>query len=298
MMNLIYEIQKIKKERNIAIVAHNYQIPEIQDIADFVGDSLELARIIKKLSNKIVIFCGVKFMAETAKILSPDKKILIPSLDAGCPLADSISRKQLLEFKKKFRNATVVTYVNTNADVKAESDVCCTSANAVEIVKKTSANKILFVPDRNLAHFVAKNSEKEVIPWDGYCPVHEKIKKEDILKLKNKYPEAEIMVHPECIPQVQEIADRILSTGDMIKYAKELNTNTFIVGTEEGIIHRLKKENPFKKFIPAREDLICEDMKKITLENLYFSLKNEVYEIKVEEEMRKKALSSIERMIE
>ncbi len=297
-MNLLEKIKKLKKQKNIAVVAHNYQIPEIQDIADFVGDSLELAKIIRNFKNKVVIFCGVRFMAETAKILAPEKKILIPSLDAGCPLADSISVAQLTHFKKNNPKAQVVCYVNTNADIKAESNICCTSANAIEVVKRLKIRRIIFLPDRNLAYFVAKNTDKDIIPWNGYCPVHEKIKKKDIIELKRRYPDAEVIAHPECLPPVQKLATKILSTGGMVEYVKNSESKIFIIATEEGIIHRLKKENPTKKFIPARNDLICEDMKKITLENLYKSLKEEKYEIKLPLNILKKALNAIERMVE
>jgi len=294
------EILELKEKKKAIILAHNYQIPEIQEIADFVGDSLELAKKASELKNfKIIIFCGVKFMAETAKILSPEKKVIIPEIDAGCPLADMADYKSVIEMKKKYPDAWVISYVNTNADVKAISDVCCTSSNAEKVVRNVPAKKIIFLPDKNLSWYVKqKVPEKEIIPWNGYCYVHRKFKVEEVKKVKEKYPDAEIIVHPECDPEIQQLADGIYSTSGMLKRVKISNSKRFIIGTEEGLIYRLKKENPEKEFYSLGFPKICYDMKKITLEKVKRALKEEKYEIILEEEIIKKARNSIERMLQ
>lgn len=297
---MIEEILRLKKEKEAIILAHNYQIPEIQDLADFVGDSLELARKASQVKDaKIIVFCGVKFMAETAKILSPDKKVLLPDLDAGCPLADMAKYQDVLKMKEKYPDAWIVSYVNTNADVKSISDVCCTSANADIVVRNVPAKKIIFLPDKNLCWYVKqKVPEKEIICWDGYCFVHRKFTVEEVKKAREKYPNAEIIVHPECDPEIQKLADGIYSTSGMLKRAKESKSKIFIIGTEEGLLHRLKKENPEKEFYSLGSGKICPNMKKITIEKLYLSLKEEKYEINLKPDILEKAKVSLERMLE
>ncbi|HOK56524.1 MAG TPA: quinolinate synthase NadA [bacterium] len=296
---MIEEILKLKKEKDAIILAHNYQIPEIQDIADFVGDSLELARKASQIEAKIIVFCGVKFMAETAKILSPDKKVLLPDLDAGCPLTDMAKYEDVLKIKEKYPDAWVVSYVNTNAIVKAITDVCCTSANADKVVRNVPAKKIIFLPDKNLCWYVKqKVPDKEIICWDGYCFVHRLFKAEDVIKAREKYPDSEIIVHPECDPEVQKLADGIYSTSGMLKRAKESKAKIMIIGTEEGLLHRLKKENPEKEFYSLGSSKICPNMKKITIEKLYKSLKEEIYEINLKQIIIEKGKKSLERMLE
>lgn len=297
---MIEEILKLKKEKEAIILAHNYQIPEIQDIADFVGDSLELAKKASQIKDaKIIVFCGVKFMAETAKILSPTKKVLLPDIDATCPLADMAKYEDVLKMKEKYPDAWVVSYVNTNADVKAITDVCCTSGNADKVVKNVPVKRIIFLPDKNLCWYVKnKVPEKEIICWEGYCFVHRKFKVEEVKEARKKYPMAEIIVHPECDPEVQKMADGVYSTSGMVRRAKESNSKIFIIGTEEGLLHRLKKENPDKEFYSLGSGKICPNMKKITIEKLYLSLKEEKYEINLPEEIIEKAKIPLERMLE
>ncbi|MCM8767741.1 MAG: quinolinate synthase NadA [Candidatus Omnitrophica bacterium] len=296
---MIEEILKLKKEKKAIILAHNYQIPEIQDIADFVGDSLELAKKASEVKDaKIIVFCGVKFMAETAKILSPSKKVLLPDLDAGCPLADMAKYEDVLKMKNKYPDAWVISYVNTNADVKSITDVCCTSANAEKVVKNVPAKRIIFLPDKNLCWYVKqKVPEKEIICWDGYCFVHRKFNVDEVKKAREIYPTAEIIVHPECDPEVQKLADGIYSTSGMIRRAKESNSKIFIIGTEEGLLHRLKKENPEKEFYSLGTGKICPNMKKITIEKLYESLRFEKYEINLSYDIIEKAKNSLEKML-
>lgn len=298
MIDILKEIEKLKKEKKAVILAHNYQRGEVQDIADFVGDSLELSRKAKETDAEVIVFCGVHFMAETAKILNPEKKVILPDLKAGCPLADMITLDQLKEFKEKYQNAKVVCYINTSAEIKANSDICCTSSNAIKVVEKIDAEEIIFIPDMNLGNFISKNTKKKVYVWDGFCPTHIWIKKEDILKLKEKHKDAVIMVHPECPPDVVEIADYVLSTGGMLKKAKEINSEKFIIGTENGIIHRLKKENPYKKFYPVSKKIICPNMKRITLKKVLNSLKTLKPEIEVDKDIRIKAKRAIDKMLE
>ena len=298
MNNIVEKIEELKKERNAIILAHNYQRGEVQDIADFVGDSLELSRKAAKTDAEVIIFCGVHFMAETAKILCPDKKVILPDLKAGCPLANMIKPKDLENLKKEHPNAKVVCYVNTSAEIKAISDICCTSSNAVKVVNSLKEEEIIFIPDMNLGNFVSKNTNKKIYIWEGFCPTHIWIKKEEILKLKEKYKDAVAMVHPECLPDVVEIADYVLSTGGMLKMARELNEKVFIIGTENGIIHRLKKENPDKLFLAVSNKIICPNMKRITLKKVLKSLEELKPEINVEENIRIKARISIEKMLE
>ena len=298
MQDIIKEIQRLKKERNAVILAHNYQLPEVQDAADFTGDSLELSRIAASSKAKVVVFCGVHFMAETASILCPDKTVLIPDKTAGCPMANMITATDLLELKKRHPKAVVIGYVNTSAEVKREVDISCTSTNAVDVVLKLKdAEEIIFIPDKYLADYVSKKTGRRLISWDGYCPTHVKILPEDIIRQIRLHPKAKVMVHPECTGEVISLADAVLSTGKMCKYAKESDAKELIVGTEVGIIHRLKKENPEKKFYPASELAVCPNMKKITLEKVLWSLQDLKEVVKVPDEIRRKALRGIEKML-
>ncbi|MBA7575734.1 Quinolinate synthase A [subsurface metagenome] len=280
-MNIVEEITKLKKEKNAIILVHNYQRPEIQNIADSLGDSLGLAREAAKTDARIIVFCGVRFMAETAKILSPEKTVIIPRKDAGCPMADMITAEDLRILKGKYSGAKVVSYVNTNADVKAESDICCTSANAINVVRNITAEKIIFTPDKNLAAYCQRFTDKEIIPWNGYCYVHEKIREEEVRLAKEKLPDALLLVHPECNPSVLDLADEVLSTSGMLNFAKKTDKKRFLIGTEEGLIYRLKKENPGKEFYAAGTAKMCRNMKLTTLNDVYFSLKEERYAIEL-----------------
>ncbi|MCK4863412.1 MAG: quinolinate synthase NadA [Dehalococcoidales bacterium] len=290
-------ILKLKKERNAVILAHNYQLGEVQDIADFVGDSLELSQKAAKTDADVIVFCGVHFMAETASILSPDKTVLLPDAGAGCPMADMITAEQLRQKKKELPGATVVTYINSTAGVKAESDYCCTSANGVKVVAQIDNDEILFVPDQYLGDFIARRTGKEMTLWPGYCPTHVRILPEDITKRKREHPEAKVVVHPECRPDVIALADEVLSTSGIIRYAGREDVSELIVGTEVEILHRLKKENPGKKFIPASEKAICPNMKLITLDKILHSLETMTPEVKVPEEIRVKAKAAVDRML-
>ena len=296
-MNIVEEITKLKKEKNAIILVHNYQRPEIQNVADFLGDSLGLAKQAAKTEAKIIVFCGVRFMAETAKILSPKKTVIIPREDAGCPMADMITAEDLRRLKKNYPGAKVVSYINTNADVKAESDICCTSANAVKVVKNISAKRIIFTPDKNLAAYCQRFTDKEIIPWNGYCYVHERISKEEVLLAKEKFPDALLLVHPECNPSVIELADEVLSTSGMLNFAKKSDKKRFLIGTEEGLIYRLKKENPGKKFYAAGTAKMCRNMKLTTLNDVYLSLKEERYAIQLPEGIIESAGKTLKAML-
>ncbi len=294
---LVEKVQELKKARNALILAHNYQIGEVQDVADYVGDSFELSRIAAKTDAEVLVFCGVKFMAESAKILSPNKKVLLPVKDAGCPLADMANVEKIKEMRKKYPGAAVVAYVNSSAAVKAESDICCTSSNAVKVVNSLKEDTVIFLPDKNLGSYVARHTNKKIILWDGYCPVHNSITIEDVKKAKNEHPDAEFLIHPECQNEVLEMCDYVGSTAGILKYAKESHSKSFVVGTEKGIIHRLKKENPDKKFYPLQENFICPDMKKITLKDVVRALEKMEYEVEINGETRKKAYNALERML-
>ncbi len=291
-------IVALKKEKNAVILAHNYQRGEVQDIADFVGDSLELSQKASKSKADVIVFCGVHFMAETASILNPDKKVLLPDAGAGCPMANMITAEELRAEKAKHPKAVVVTYINSSAAVKAESDYCCTSANGVRVVSSIKAEEIIFVPDQYLGSFIEKKTGKKMILWPGYCPTHMKILPEDILKRKKEYPNAKVVVHPECRPEVVALADEALSTSGMIRYAARPEVKELIVGTEIEILHRLNKENPGKKFIPATTKAVCPNMKKTTLEKVLEALETLKPEVKVPEEIRVKALACVQRMLE
>ncbi|MDI6799952.1 MAG: quinolinate synthase NadA [Actinomycetota bacterium] len=293
------EIKELKKEMNAVILAHNYQRGEVQDIADFVGDSLGLSFEAARTAAEVIVFCGVHFMAETAKILSPAKTVLLPDLGAGCPMADMIDAEKLRGLKAAHPKAKVLSYVNTSASVKAETDYCCTSANAVKVVQGALMDEeVIFVPDKYLAAHVSKQTGKEFIVWNGYCPTHVKITGADILKAKEAHPGAPVLTHPECTPEVNALADEVLSTEGLIRYAKASPANEFIIGTEVGIIHRLKKENPSKRFYPASDLAVCPNMKLTTLEKVLASLKEGKFEITLSEEIINKAKGSIDRMLE
>jgi len=297
--DLSKKIKELKKKRNAVILVHNYQLPEVQDVADFRGDSLELSRIAATTSAKVIVFCGVHFMAETASILSPDKKVIMPDLQSACPMANMITAAQLRALKKEHPQAAVVGYVNTSAEVKAELDVCCTSTNAVAVVNALKDYKeIIFVPDKYLADFVSKKTCRKLISWNGFCPTHIKITPEDIKREKEFHPHAKVMVHPECLPQVVFMADAVLSTSQMARFAKESNAREFIVGTEVGLIYRLKQDNPTKEFYPASEAAVCPNMKRTTQEKIVWSLETLKEEVRVPDEIRRRAKKSIDRMLE
>jgi quinolinate synthase len=295
---LTEKIKKLKAQRNAVILAHNYQPGEIQDIADFTGDSLALSIQAAKTDAEVIVFCGVKFMAETAAILSPEKTVLLPDKHAGCPMADMITAKQLRELKGKHPGALVVCYVNSSAEVKAESDYCCTSANAVEIVNSLPADvEVIFVPDQHLGRFVSEKTGRKMILWPGYCITHAAITEDDIKQAKKAHPDALVMAHPECNEPVKALSDKILSTGQMLKFAHNSDAKTFIVATETGIIHTLKKENPDKEFIPAGTRAVCPNMKRITLDKVLWSLEDMQYKVTVQDEIRTRAKRALDRMV-
>jgi quinolinate synthase len=294
---LIEQILKLKKERNAIILSHNYQRGEVQDIADFVGDSLELSQRAVETDADVIVFCGVHFMAETAAILNPEKTVLLPDASAGCPMADMITAEQLRHQKQKMPKATVVTYINSTAAVKAESDYCCTSANGVKIVGSIDNEEIIFVPDQYLGDFVAKRTGKTLTLWPGYCPTHVNILPEDIVNRKQEHPKGKVVVHPECRPDVIALADEVLSTSGMVRYAARADVKELIVGTEVEILHRLNKENPGKQFYAASQKAICPDMKKITLDKILESLETMQPEVTVPEAIRVRAKEAVDRML-
>ncbi len=294
---LVARIAEFRKERNAVILAHNYQIGEVQDVADFVGDSLELSQKAAAVAEDVIVFCGVHFMAETASVLSPTKTVLIPDPQAGCPMADMITAEELVAWKKQWPGRPVVCYVNTSAAVKAECDICCTSSNAVRVVESCAGNEVLFAPDRNLAAYVSRFSKKKIIPWDGHCYVHNNITARDIREKKALHPEAEVWAHPECRPDVIDLADKVLSTGKMVKEAKATDGRAVIVATEPGIIYRLKKDRPDVDFFPAREMAFCVNMKKITLKKVYMTLDRMVHRVTVPPEIADRARGAIEKMV-
>lgn len=294
---IIDRINKLRSERNAVLLAHNYQIGEIQDIADILGDSLELSQKAASVKQDVIVFCGVQFMAETAAILAPDKTVLLPDKTAGCPMADMITAEELIEWKKKYPGRKVVCYVNTSAEVKAECDVCCTSSNALRVVESIPDDEILFVPDKNLANYISRKTQKKIIPWDGYCYVHNFFTAQDVLRKKQEFPGAELWVHPESPPEVIDLADEVYSTGQMVKNAQTTKAKEVIIGTEAGMVYRLKKENPEKKFYPLREASICRNMKKITLEKVLRALENMQYKITVPPDIAVRARGAIEKMV-
>jgi quinolinate synthase len=300
-MDLPQKILELKKEKKAVILAHNYQRPEIQDIADYVGDSIELSRkAAEEKDAKIIVFAAVDFMAESAAVLNPDKKVLLPTLGARCPMAQMLTAEEIKRAKAKYPGAPVVLYVNTLASCKAQCDICCTSANAVEVLQSLDADTVLFGPDSNLANYVSEKTGKTVIPipQNGFCPTHLLFQPEDVTALKMQHPNATVIVHPECSREMRQVADSIGSTSKMCRYATESKSKDFIVGTEEGILHRLRKENPEKNFYIAYDGAVCPNMKLITLDRLYASLKEEKYVVKVPPAVAKKARASLERMFQ
>ena len=299
-MSLVDKIAELRKKKNAVILAHNYQRPEIQDIADYVGDSIELSRKAMEEDAEMIVFSAVDFMAESAAILNPGKKVLLPSLGARCPMAQMLTVEEIRRWKVRYPTVPVVLYVNTRAEAKAYCDICCTSANAVEVVESLDSDTVLFGPDRNLAEYVQRKTGKTVIPipeW-GFCPTHLLFQVEDIQVLKAQHKGAAVMVHPECTLEVQQMADFVGSTSQMCKYARQSSAKTFIVGSEEGILHRLKKENPGKRFVLGYEGAVCPNMKLNTLDRIYMSLKEEKHAIVVPETVAAKARKALQRMFE
>jgi quinolinate synthase len=296
---LLEKIKQLKTEREAAILAHNYQPGQIQDLADFTGDSLGLSIKAAETDAKVIVFCGVQFMAETAAILSPEKTVLLPDKNAGCPLADMITAEQLRDLKQQHADAPVVCYVNSSAEVKAESDYCCTSSNAVEVVNSLPEDKrVIFVSDQHLGQFAANRTGRDLVLWPGYCHVHVVITEDDIKNAKAKYPDAIVMSHPECTEPVKELSDELLSTGQMLNFAQKSSAKTFIVATETGIIHALKKRNPSARFIPASDRAICPNMKLVTLEKIVWALEDMQYKITVPQDITTRAKKAIDRMVE
>lgn len=292
------KIKNLLKKRKAIMLAHNYQPPEIQDLADLCGDSLELSIKASQTDAEVILFCGVTFMAETASILSPHKTVLLPRKDAGCPMADMVTPEDLKAKLAELPPMPIVTYVNSSASVKAISTICCTSANAVAVVNSLDADELMMVPDRNLAMYAALHSKKKIHFWDGYCPIHDGLTVEDVNAAKQKYPDAVFMAHPECPPDIIDMADAALSTSGMIRYAMESKSRSFIVGTEIGLLYPLKKANPDKFFYPASLNMECSDMKKITLEDIVRSLEFMEGEVRVPEDIQRPALKAVQRMIE
>lgn len=299
-MNYITEIQRLKREKNAVILAHCYQNIEIDEIADFVGDSLYLSQMAEKTDADIIIFAGVYFMAQTAKILNPTKKVILPNLKAGCDMADMINLQQLREFKNKFPNVPTVCYINSTAEVKAECDICCTSSNAIKIVESLKSPKVLFLPDKNLGRWVEKQlGNVEVITYNGYCPIHNKLNPTGIKETKSQYPNALVLAHPECVEDFLNLADYVGSTTGIMNYVKNSNEKEFIVATEKGVLDRLKRDYPNKKFYDINNTpSICQSMKLNTVKDIYNALQNEAPEITVDKEIAQKALKCIERMLE
>ncbi len=295
---LAEEIRALAKERKALLLAHNYQRPEVQEIADLTGDSLELSIQAARTDAEVIVFCGVHFMAETASIVSPDKTVLIPRRDAGCPMADMITPESLEAKLSELGEMPVVTYVNSSAAVKAHSTICCTSANVTAVVDSLTEDELLMTPDRNLAEYAASKTSKKIHYWDGYCPIHDQLRAKDVLNAKKAYPDALFMAHPECRPEVLALADAVLSTSGMLRFARESDSESFIVGTEEGLIHPMQEANSEKSFHKVSGDMMCEDMKKTTLSDVLRALKTNTHEVKVPEDIRLNALGAVERMLE
>jgi len=294
---MMERIALLKKERNAVILAHNYQPGEVQGAADILGDSLELSRKAAATEASVIVFCGVHFMAETAAILAPRKYVLLPEPGAGCPMSDMITADQLRTWKARYPGRPVVCYVNTSAEVKAESDVCCTSSNAVRVVESLKEAEVLFVPDKNLAAFIARTSRKKIIPWDGYCYVHHTIYADDVHRARREHPEAEIWAHPECRPEVIDLSDKALSTGQMVAEARATTQREVVLATEAGMTYRLSKENPGKSFIPIKALALCVNMKKTTLAKVLSALENLESRVTVPDEIADRARTAIEKMI-
>jgi quinolinate synthase len=316
-------ILRLKKDLNAIILAHNYQRPEVQDIADITGDSLELSRAAARTDYRVIVFCGVHFMAESASILSPDKTVLLPEIEAGCPMADMVTvdgpRKTkrelfqelygitfefpdeytLRDIKRQHPGVPVVAYVNTSAAVKAESDICCTSSNVVKVVESLNEDTVICIPDRNLSAYAAKRTKKKVIAWDGFCNVHHvQLTMDDVTRAKAEYPQALLVVHPECPPEIQDMADHITSTSGMLRFCRESKNREFIIGTEEGLLHRLRKESPEKSFSLLSRKMVCPNMKRTHLSSVLAAMEKMQYVIKVPDEIRVKAKRALDRMLE
>ncbi|MBK1810118.1 quinolinate synthase NadA [Clostridium sp. YIM B02505] len=296
-MSLIEEIQVLKREKNAIILAHYYQRPEVQEVADYIGDSYYLSKIAKDSDQNTIVFCGVKFMAESAKILSPHKKVLLPALDAGCPMADMATAEKVLEYKSKYPKAAVVCYINSSAEVKAVSDICCTSSNALKIINSIDNEQIVFLPDKNLASYIQeKVPDKEIIAWPGFCITHKRIQVEEILAAKDAIDDLLTLAHPECEKEIRDLSDFIGSTSEIIDYATSSNNKNFLIATEEGVIHELKKRNPNKKFFTPRGGLMCINMKKTSLNDVRDALLFEKNEILLDEQLRINAFDCLMRM--
>lgn len=298
MKNLIEKIKKIKEEKNAVILAHSYQNIEIDEVADFVGDSLYLSQMAKATNADIIVFAGVYFMAQTAKIISPEKKVLLPNANAGCLMADMINQEQMINFKKNHPNVPVVCYINSTAEVKAECDICCTSSNALKIVKSLNNSKVLFLPDANLGKWVENKLGKvEVITYDGNCPVHNNIEIKDIELARKNYPDAKILIHPECKPEVSKLGDYVGSTSGIMEFVRKSKDKQFVIVTEKGVVDRLKRDYPDKKFVLIKSNMLCESMKLTTLEEILYSLEHEINEITLDENIRKRSANCIEKML-
>jgi quinolinate synthase len=294
---LIEGIRALKEERDAIILAHNYQAGPVQDIADLTGDSLELSRAAASMEGEVIVFCGVDFMAETAAILSPEKRVLLPAGDACCPMAEMVTAGEVRAIRERYPGAAVVAYVNTTAEVKAESDICCTSANAVQVVNSLDADRVIFLPDRNLALYAARFSEKEVIPWDGYCIVHDRYTPAEVQAARARHPGAELIVHPECRPGIIDLADGVYSTSGIIRHACTGPGKEFIIGTEVGILHRLGKECPGKRCYPLSAKAVCMNMKKTDLQKVYNALERMEPQVTVPDEIARRARKAIDRML-
>lgn len=298
MRDMINEIKRLKKERNAVIVAHNYQIDEVQDLADVVGDSFKLSQYCASTNADVVVFCGVHFMAESAKILSPEKTVLLPEIDAGCPMADMVTADALREEKKKYPEAAVVCYINSSAEVKAESDICCTSSNALKVVRSVPNREILFVPDQNLGSYIAKQvPEKTIHLWKGFCVTHHRVRSADVEKAKSIHPDALLLAHPECRPEVVEMADFVGSTAQIIDYAAKSSHHKFIIGTEMGVMHKLKKDSPDKTFYLLTQGMVCPNMKKTSVESVYRALKEMRHVIELDRDVAEGARKALEAML-
>ncbi|HOI14191.1 MAG TPA: quinolinate synthase NadA [Methanoculleus sp.] len=295
---LAERIAALKEERNAVILAHNYQVPTVQEIADRVGDSLELARAAAEVDADVIVFAGVDFMAETAAILSPEKTVVLPAADACCPMAEMVAAGEVRVLRERFPDAAVVAYVNTSAEVKAESDVCCTSANAVAVVESLTAGEVIFLPDRNLARYVARFTEKEVFPWDGYCIVHDRMTADEVAAARRAHPDAEVLVHPECRPEVIDLADHVFSTSGMVRHACESPRREFVIGTEVGLLHQLEKKCPGKVFYPLSHKAVCVNMKKTDPAKVLAALERCEPRVTVPEDTAARARTAIRRMLD
>lgn len=297
LLHLREEIKRLKEERQAIILAHNYQRDEVQEIADYTGDSFALSKLAASTEAEVIVFCGVHFMAESAYILSPEKTILLPDAEAGCPLAESITAKALKHKKEEYPNAAVVAYINSSAEIKALSDICCTSSNVVQIVNSLEEEEVIFVPDRNLAAFVSRNTDKIIIPWDGCCITHYHMTTKDVFRQRELHPNAPLTVHPECRPEVVDMANHVGSTSAIIEYAASVPAEKIIIGTEAGTLYRLKKDNPGKEFILLSPDLFCPNMKLVTLENIKSALKTLAPQVTVPDKVREDAHRALDRML-